>query len=181
MTADTSSTPLLDLLAAERAALVAAVERVPEAERSRRPAPDRWSIAEVIEHLARVVGGVAKLLAMRGRESPPALDEAARAAVQLDAARIARLRNRAERIEAPPRIHPTGTVSVSDAMLALEASRAALIAAFTAADPASLDTVSHAHAVLGTLSLRGWVAFVAHHEARHAEQISEIAATLAGD
>jgi hypothetical protein len=31
------------------------------------------------------------------------------------------------------------------------------------------------HAVVGRLVLRDWIAFVAHHEARHADQIDEIA------
>jgi len=35
------------------------------------------------------------------------------------------------------------------------------------------------HPVLGRLTLRGWFEFVAHHEARHAEQIAEIVGALA--
>jgi hypothetical protein len=34
------------------------------------------------------------------------------------------------------------------------------------------------HAVIGRLTLRDWLAFVAHHEARHAAQIDEIAAAF---
>jgi len=32
--------------------------------------------------------------------------------------------------------------------------------------------------VIGRLTLRDWLAFVAHHEARHAAQIDEIAAAF---
>ena len=47
-----SVAPTLALLDAEREGLLAAVQRVPAELRDRRPAAMRWSIAEVLEHLA---------------------------------------------------------------------------------------------------------------------------------
>jgi hypothetical protein len=166
----------LALLDAERAALLAHVNRVDEQARSRRPAPDRWSVAEVLEHLATVERGIAKLITLRGREKP---SPDASPATSLDESRIAILRGREKRIEAPERVRPTGTVNAADALRALEEQRGKLRAAFLEADPVSLDGCTHAHPVLGTLTLRDWIHFVAHHEARHAEQIAEIADALA--
>jgi hypothetical protein len=177
MTGSDSTAAVLELLDAERAALLAAVERIPASLRSRRPSPERWSVTEVVEHLARVERGVAKLLALRGQEGAPAsvdLDEA-----QLDAARIARLRSRSERIEAPSRIQPEGNLGPAEALQALADSRSALRAALQAAHTAALDGVTHAHPILGVLTLRGWASFVAHHEARHAAQVKEIADAVA--
>jgi hypothetical protein len=132
-------------------------------------------VAEVVEHLARVERGIAKLIGLRGREQPTAGQAAA---VPLDAARIARVRSRRERIEAPERIRPSGTVTPDDALRALEQARVTLREAVIAADSASLDGCTHAHAVLGVLTLRDWVRFVAHHEARHASQVAAIAVAL---
>jgi hypothetical protein len=177
MAAPDSTTAVLELLDRERAALLACVDRVPAPLRVRRPTPERWSVMEVLEHLARVERGVAKLLAIRGQEQAPAavaLDDA-----QLDAARIARLRSRSERIEAPSRIQPEGALGPAETMQALADSRSALRAALQAAHPAALDGVTHTHPILGVLTLRGWACFVAHHEARHAAQVEEIAEALA--
>lgn len=167
---------LLQLLDEERQALVARIDEVPPDLRERRPSADAWSVAEVLEHLVQVERGIAKLIALRGREQPT--DDQA-AAVPLDAARIARVRGRDERIEAPPRIRPTGTVRAADALRSLEDTRRTLRDAVFAANSASLNGCTHPHAVLGVLTLRDWIRFVAHHEARHAAQIGEISRALA--
>jgi hypothetical protein len=165
----------LALLDAEREGLLAAVERVPGELRDRRPAAMRWSIAEVLEHLATVERGIAKLIASRGRQpSPPD----APAPVPLDAERVAKLRNRGERIEAHERVRPTGSVAAVDALSALSEARAALRHAVINADPVFLEQNTHQHAVLGPLCLLDWAQFVAHHEARHTAQVLEIAAAL---
>jgi len=167
-------TALLDL---ERHRLLDAVERVPAADRDRRPAADRWSVAEILEHLAAVEQSVATLIATRGHEPLPAHGEAS---VPLDEARIARLRGRERRIDVPDRLRPSGTMTARSAVEALGASRAALLDAVTHANPDALEHRSYVHAIVGRLVLRDWVAFVAHHEARHAAQIDEIAADLSG-
>jgi uncharacterized damage-inducible protein DinB len=174
-TTPTDRYDVLKLLDEEREALLADIARVPVAQREQRPTPSAWSVAEVLEHLAHVERGIAKLIALRGREQPPP-DQAA--ATPLDAARIARLRSRDRRIEAPERIRPSGTVTAAEALRALEDARVKLREAVIAADSHSLDACTHAHAVLGVLTLRDWVRFVAHHEARHAAQVAEIARAL---
>jgi uncharacterized damage-inducible protein DinB len=167
---------LLQLLDAERQALLAGVAGVPDGRRRERPSPDAWSVAEVLDHLARVERGIAKLVLLRGREQPGG-DQAP--AVPLDEARVTRIRNRSERIEAPERIRPNGTVEAADALRALDEARRTLRDAVLAADSASLDGCTHAHPLLGVLALGDWVRFVAHHEARHAAQVADIARSLA--
>jgi hypothetical protein len=168
-------TAQLALLDAERTALLAAVERVAAPDRDRRPSPGSWSVAEILEHLATVEQSVAKLIATRGREPVP---EHGEPAVPLDEARVARLRGRTRRIDVPDRMRPTGTMNAAAAVQALSASRAALLDAVGHADPVALAQRSYVHAIVGRIVLRDWIAFVAHHEARHAEQIDEIAAAL---
>ena len=165
-------TAQLELLDTERRALLAAVERVAAADRDRRPAPDTWSVAEILEHLATVERSVARLIATRGREPLP---DDAEPPVPLDDARIARLRSRQRRIDVPDRMRPSGTLTAAAAMQALDASRSALLDAVKNADPVALDRRSYVHGVIGRIVLRDWIAFVAHHEARHAQQIHEIA------
>jgi hypothetical protein len=166
---------VLTLLDAERAHFLAQVARIPTARQAERFAPERWSVVEIVEHVARVDRGVAKLLAIRSAErrlaTPAELSAAA-----LTPEKIARVRSRAERFEAPERVRPTGTLAPETAFAQLAEARAALTAAYVAADPAVLDGAVHPHPVIGPLTRRGWLQLAAHHDARHAQQIAELEA-----
>lgn len=160
------------LLETDRRNLIAAVERVNEADRDRRPSEGQWSVAEVLEHLVGVEHAVVKLLTLRGCEPIPP-DQAP---APPDAAeRVATLRLRDRRIDVPGALAPRGTMTTVAALVALGESRAALLEAARAADPVALERRTYHHAVVGRLALIDWLAFVAHHEARHTAQIDEIA------
>ena len=163
----------LALLDADRRGLLAAAQRLSEADRERRPAEGGWSVAEILEHLASVEQSVAKLIAIRGREPVP---PGQAPPVAMASERLAGLRVRTRRIEVPDAMRPSGTMTAAAAIEALAVSRAALLDAASAADPVALAQRTYHHRELGRLTLRDWLAFVAHHEARHAAQIDEIAA-----
>ena len=54
------------------------------------------------------------------------------------------------------------------------------LAAIARGDGLALSQVEHPHPIFGPLNLYQWVAFVGAHEARHAAQIREVGAQLAG-
>ncbi len=166
--------PMLALLDAERANLLAQVARIPVTRHAERSAPGCWSVTDIVEHLARIDRGVARLLALRSTEPLTATAEEL-AAARMTPEKVARVRDRAERIEAPERVRPTGALTPEVALAQLTDARAALKAAYVAADPAILDGAVHAHPVVGLLTLRAWLLLTAHHDARHAQQIAELA------
>jgi hypothetical protein len=170
---------VVEFLERERAGLLTSVGQVPEPLRGQRPSPEQWSVAEILEHLAKVERSIARVLDTRGREPPaepesPAILEEAR----LTPERAARIRDRTARTQAPDRIRPAGELGPTEALEALVAARAALVAAFLAAEPSALDGVTQRHPAIGLLTLRGWVLFAGHHEARHAAQVAEVAEAL---
>lgn len=169
---------ILERLQKERDALVARVQRIPADLHDKRPDPTRWSIAEVLEHLMRVEIGVTKLLMVRGQSAPPPDTPRPGESSFLTPAVSARVRDRSEGIEAPERVRPSGTVPSHEALAQLSSTRAGLISAYSSANTDALDRVTHPHPVFGLLTLRSWVAFSADHEARHSEQIAEIAQRL---
>lgn len=176
---DYLSTPwIYERLEAERAALISRVERVPVDLRDRRPEPNRWSIAEVLEHLTRMDTGVTKLLMTRGQSPPPADTPPPEPSSVLGPELSATVRDRSKRVEAPERVQPSVGLSAQDALAHLSATRAGLLAAFESANPEALDQLTHVHPFFGPLTLRSWVALAADHEARHAQQITEIAQQL---
>ena len=66
-------TELLDYLDDTRASFLGAESMVPRERWGVRPAPDRWSVAEICWHLQRVESGVAKLIRMRTTEARAAV------------------------------------------------------------------------------------------------------------
>jgi prephenate dehydrogenase len=88
------------------------------------------------------------------------------------------VRDRSKHIEAPERVLPAGALTADEALPHLQSGRAGMLEAFRTANPDALDQVTHPHPIFGPLTLRSWVALAADHEARHAEQISEIAEQL---
>ena len=170
--------PVLALLDRDRASFLSQLARVPAESRALRPAPDRWSALEVVEHVARIDRRVAMLVAVRTAEPRPAAADALAAAV-LTPEKVARVRDRAERFVAPERVRPTGALAPAAVLEELTEARAALVAAYVEADPAVLDGTVHPHPVIGPLTLRSWFALAAHHDARHAQQLAEIAGAFA--
>jgi hypothetical protein len=172
---------LTDVLSERRAALLAAVAAVPADDLERRPTPDGWSVAEVVDHLARVEGGTARLLAKRverARESGVGPDAGADP-VRDRLAHLDVVGSPARR-EAPEAVRPRPGVSAESALAALRDSRDALLAMIRDAHDVDLSHVVATHAALGELDGYQWILFVAEHEARHARQIDVIREALAG-
>ena len=174
MTQPTDSVPaLLTLLTVEREQLLAQFAAIPVENRALPNGAGGWSAAQIVEHVARVEGNVARLIA-KGATLPHTATSDEQQAGLLTATRIRWVRDRTTKVEAPERVRPTEGLDPDAALAQLHASRAAVLEAFTAADPAVLDGILFPHPLIGPLTLRAWVELVAHHDARHAEQMSEL-------
>jgi len=175
MTATSPIAALRTSLAADRATLRAAVDQVTADMRGRKPAPDRWSVADVLEHLSIIE---ARVVMMLGVMIPTAPERAGLVSSGLADAAIAAIRDRSSRVVAPDAIQPTGTVSPDAAWAALEGSRASLLALLDGAEGRDLTQITRQHPVLGPLDGYQWIAAIGGHEVRHAAQIVEIVGTL---
>ncbi len=175
MSVPSSIVALRTALNADRRALRAAVDRVPESLRTVKPAPDRWSVAEVLEHLSIVERGALMRVRAMIQEAPVVDAPAALTPIDREF-----LKNRTRRIAAPDRIQPTGTVSVDAALASLESSREELLAVLSEAEGRDLSKVSQPHPALGPLDGYQWIAIIGGHEVRHSLQIEEIGAGLMG-
>lgn len=179
MSASPSLATLRAALAADRARLRAAVDTIPVDARQTRPSPERWSVAEVLEHISLVEGRVAMLLGALVPDAPRLEAGVTGTATVLDRTG---LRNRSTRINAPAAIQPTGSLSASEAWAALEKTRQQLLVVIDRieAEHVDLSKVSRAHPVLGPLDGYQWIEATGGHEERHTVQIVEIGAALAG-
>jgi hypothetical protein len=170
---------LIAHLHSSRAQLRAAVDAVPPSRRRERPGPDRWSVAEVLEHLGLVEQRVADALGARlAAAKAGGLASETETSSVLASFDVARILDRSRRFMTGEGSKPKAGLDVAAAWEALERSRDALIEVATAGDGLALGEVSSPHPVLGLLTMYEWLAFLGSHDARHAAQISEIGAHL---
>ena len=166
-------------LDAARAALGAAVERVPPALRQQRPGPDRWSAAEVIEHVSiveRLFGGRVTDAILAARSTGLAAEAGDR--LPLPDAIETRMADRVNKRTAVEAAQPTGTLDAVAAWAALESGHERLRQAVAGAEGLALGQVMLAHPFFGEMSVYQFVELMAAHEMRHAAQITEIASAL---
>ena len=172
---------VLPLLDNSRSVLKAAVEQVPESLRRTRPAHDRWSASEVLEHLAKVNRFFAERIATsiaEARSVGLGPEQDPRTPLSTDI--VNKLKDRSDRRQARDVVMPSGQVEWADAWGDLDRAREDVRAAVLAADGLALGRVTAEHRFFGVLSVYQWVELTAEHECRHADQIREIAAALAG-
>ena len=161
-----------------RARLLAAVEGLSEEQHGFSPAPERWSVAQLCEHLSIVEGNVAALLGkvLGKAEESGAAAEGDGAFEPVSIEEFVE-RARGVKYEAPERIRPTG-LPLADSLARLRDSRAALHALRPRVERADGRALRFPHPAWGPLDLYQWLLFVAAHEDRHLSQIEALKATM---
>jgi hypothetical protein len=162
-----------------RKGLRAAVDAVPELLRGKRPAPDRWSVNEILEHLCLVERRFSAIIALRiseARASGLGPEESARTPLPPNLQQM--LTDRANRRNAPDAVQPSGTIEHAAAWSELERIRGELHKTVAAAEGMALSTVTHNHPTFGRLNVYQLMDFIAGHEMRHARQVKGIAEAL---
>jgi len=162
-----------------RARLIAAVEGLSDEQQGYAPAADRWSVAELVEHLSMVEGNVAALLErLLGKAEESGAGPAAPGAFDPVSIEEFVERSRTARYEAPERIRPTGTLAVADSLARLKESRAALHDLRPRIERADGRALRFPHPAWGSLDLYQWLLFIGAHEDRHLAQIEALKETM---
>jgi len=153
-----------------RAALLAEVKDISDADLNKRPADDAWSIKQILEHLYLMEGEIAKIVdaqMISGEE-----DEAKRRRIELSV-------NRSVKVDAPEFAVPSEDfVTLAELKEKLAATHASLHAVAEKYSEAEFAEKTLPHPAFGKMSLDQWIPFVGYHEMRHIEQIQEVKASL---
>jgi hypothetical protein len=166
---------ILEYLDNTRLDLRNAVDAVPATRREERSGPDRWSVAEVLEHLAIIDGRIGKLVAARIAAARSAgLGPESDASSILDSIDRSKVADRSRGVTAPDMLIPQSGADATAVWSRLEESRATLREAVISGDGLALSEIKQEHPVLGLINLYQWLVFVGSHEARHTAQIREI-------
>jgi hypothetical protein len=167
-------------LAADLAALVAAVGNLDQAQADRRPTPDGWSVGEVLHHVvlsnrsfARVVG---KLVEHGRREGVAARPEGRRSWPRLRS--IAHV-SASGPVKNPDRVTPTRGLPIEQLRRDLAESHLAVVVQIPALGPLELAELKFPHPLGFELNLYQWADITGAHERRHLAQIEAILAETA--
>lgn len=157
-------------LDAVRADLASLVEPAPPDALARRPSGGGWSGAQILQHLGKTEGSIAKMLE-RAFAAAPDLP------VESDTSSLLRSLDRyaidvADRkLAAPAGIQPDPDPDPGACWASLRAARDRTYRAFAAVDGRALGGVSAPHPFLGPLTAYEWLLFLGKHEARHLRQL----------
>jgi hypothetical protein len=171
---DDDRTEIMARLDVGLTALHTAIEACPTDVASNRPAGDRWSVLDCLEHLALAEDYLCNQL-VAGIANAPSPNEAREARI------VAIGTDRSRRIPAPDISRPTGRwLSITEAMDALLAARARTVA-FVERFDGDLRAWKVVHPIAGVVNGYEMLLMIAVHPVRHAQQIDEIRARLVGD
>ena len=162
----------LQYLQQTRDGVTAAVKGLSEAQLKFKPGPDRWSVAEVLEHITLVEDSIFQNVTEKVMKAPAGAPD--RDTAKIDALILAALPDRSNKRQAPPQFVPTGRWTQEETLDHFLKSRAKTIA-FLESTP---DLRAHVvDSPLGQpMDAYEWLLFMAGHSERHTKQILEVKA-----
>jgi uncharacterized damage-inducible protein DinB len=156
-------------LESARAELIGVVGRLTEEQAGTRPAPDRWSVLECLEHVSFVERRFLGMVKESAAGTPAERDAAKEAAL------TERVINRSSKRTAPEAVHPTGKYrSLSEALQDFNSARGETLR-FASEEGENLLSRSATHPVLGPLNGVEALLLIAGHGRRHTAQMREAA------
>jgi DinB superfamily len=145
-----------------------------EAQENFRPAPDRWTIAENVEHISIVNNGFLRLTykLLKQAEADP---KPARKDLQLPPLT---LKDNGElvhgKFEAPEIVRPKGDVPLAQSITKNQQTIEDLLKLKPRLDPIDLSELNWPHPSLGQLNLYQWLLLLGEHVERHRLQIEGV-------
>ena len=129
-----------------------------------------WTLAALIEHVAMVEAGIAKMSARMidgAKQQGTPSDGSYRMS---DGFSTAIAENEGAKFEAPERVRPTGGVAIAESIAKLDESTAAISALQSDLEAYDVTAFTFPHPYFGPLNAAEWVALSGGHVARHHAQ-----------
>jgi hypothetical protein len=165
---------IVEHLAQSRERLVLTIEGLTGEQRSFRPAGDRWSIADCIEHITVVESNVLRNI-QQVLQSPPEPHHQDEVRGK-DEIILERVPSRQRRLKGPAEMMPQGRwPDFEELVRQFEAARERTVR-FSAVTQADLRNHFFPHPFLGLLDCYQWLLLLGAHCERHVRQIEEVKA-----
>jgi len=158
--------------------LIETVSGVTDEEAQLMPDDQKWSIQQIVEHVAMVEHGISRIcgrLASNARiagkplEGPPTpspyfIEQSTAAA--------------SAKLEAPGHVIPTGTVKCADSLKSIKECQTAFEAIRTDLETYDVSEPTFPHPYFGPLTAIDWLILAGGHQKRHNQQIRRILVSL---
>jgi len=140
-----------------------------------KPAPDRWSVAEVSEHIAISESTIFGMVESKVMTSPAAPEKRAEVAGK-DGIILTKVPDRSRKAQAPEFLKPTNRWATREELTkAFEDSRQATMDYVRTTNDDLRDHFAP-HPLLGPLDAYQWILLISAHSERHTKQIEEVKA-----
>ncbi len=143
-----------------------------------KPTPDEWSVAEILEHLAKVdralVTRIDKKLVELEQTGPG--NGQSRSFFPFSVDHISE-QAKDRKFKSPEPVLPLAGLPIDESFAKLQSSRADLIAMQPRIEARDLSKTTFPHFVFGELNVYQWLAFFGLHENRHRKQIDRLMST----
>jgi hypothetical protein len=140
-----------------------------------KPAPEKWSVLEVAEHISLAEGALFSAVdgALAAKENPEWETKTKGKTEFLERVMV----NRDRKATAPESIVPSGKLTRDEVIAKLKESRAKTLKfAEETKLPLKSHTLDHPFPVFGTLNAYQWLIYIPLHNIRHNKQIEEVKA-----
>ena len=155
-----------------REGFLKSLDGLSEAQWRFKAAPDKWSIAEVAEHIAISEGTILGLITTQMLQAPPPKPGEGISDQKL----IAGVTDRSQKGQAPEMLRPVNKWATRDALVKdFNADRDKTIE-WLKTTTENLRAHAAPHPAFGPLDVHQWILLVAGHSARHTAQIEEVKA-----
>ncbi|MDP8980571.1 MAG: DinB family protein [Acidobacteriota bacterium] len=178
---DPSFTPqeranVIQLLKDSRKEMIDAVKDLTDEQWKWKPAPNRWSVGEVAEHIVLAEGSLFGRM-QAALDGPPNPDWATKTAGKTELI-LKVMAPRLGKAQAPEAIVPQGKMTRAEVMARFDEGRAKTLR-FAEETKIALKehTSEHPFAFFGTLNAYQWLIYIPLHNMRHDKQIEEVKAT----
>ena len=153
-----------------RTTFLKSIEGLSEAQWKFKAGPDRWSIAEVAEHIAISESTIMDLIQKQMLKAPP---RKAGEGITDDKV-MAGVVDRTSKFQAPEQLKPVNKWATKDALIKdFNAARDKNIA-WVKSTTEDLRAHAAPHPAFGPLDVHQWILLLAGHSARHTAQIEEV-------
>jgi uncharacterized damage-inducible protein DinB len=156
-----------------RDGVIAATKGLSEAQMKFKPAPDRWSVAETLEHITLAEDFLFQNVTDKIMKAPAG--PADRDTAKLDSMILTMVPDRSQKRQAPGPLVPSGRWTPADTLDHFEKSRAKTIS-FLESTPDLREHASAENPFQQPMDAYQWLLFIASHSDRHTKQILEVKA-----
>lgn len=144
---------------------------------SRKPEDGSWSAAQVLEHLALVEDGMARICAKLLRKAEA--DGAASCGIGVSenfmngGAKLADIK-----VKAPEMVEPSGAMPIEDALLKMRNAHETFVGLKSKFEEFNASSHTFPHPYLGELTAVEWLVLAGEHKRRHTRQIKNILSAI---